>query len=405
MNLFEPRSFSTDWEIMVLDKLQRTVGEEKLMAFAAILERELNLPISVDWKTLECALGINTNFAQLRERLETVTSRAAQVLGEWDLTLYATGAHPLEPMFNANHIHVGTLRDECAAIDLENALIPYTPAFAALAANAALSHGRRGQWKSYRVAHNAHNCTLPVQPRSAQLSQSTFGFDGGAKMQGAPTFEMRIGDAATSPHFLAEFATFVAAFIHHLGTQTPRKITPEIYRNALINRWSAAKYGLQAGFLTPDGEISVSDFLSQMLDECAQSLQTLGAQREDFSLIETMLQKHVTQADWTNEIAARYPDSWVFVSAHSKVAQGGGVFEEWLHKTPVLAAIPAPSEDQILQIHLDAIGEGTHFYRSREAMQLPPPMADKIIEKLIQQGRLRRDESPKRGITLSRIDL
>lgn len=418
MNLFEPRTFSTDWEIMVLDKLQRTVGEEKLMAFASLLSHELKLPVTVDWNTLECAMGINTSFTQLGERLETVTRRAAQLLGEWDLTLYRTGAHPLERMFNANHIHIGTLRDESAAITLETALLPYTAAFAALAANSALSSGRRGQWKSYRVAHNANGCAIPVAPRAPHFSQSVFGFDGGTKMQGAPTLEMRIGDAATSHRFLAEFATFVAAFVHHLGTTLLPKgrppalplskvkgeweISPGDYKNALVNRWSAAKHGLQAGFHTRDGQIAVTELISQMLDECQTSLETLGTRREDFKLIEAMLQKRVTQADWTNEIAGRYPDAWVFVSAHSKVARDGVVFEEWLQSAPTLETVSAPDDEEILQIHLKAIGEGTHFYRSREVMHLPPPMADEIIEKLIAQGQLRRDESAKRGVTLSR---
>ena len=402
-NLFEPLTFSTDWEIMVLDKLQRTVGEEKLMAFASLLSHELQLPITVDWNTLECAMGINTSYAQLGERLETVMRRAAQLLGEWDLSLYRTGAHPLERMFNANHIHIGTLRDESAAIALESALLPYTPAFAALASNSALSHGRRGEWKSYRVAHNANGCALPVQPRTAQFSQSVFGFDGGTKMQGAPTFEMRIGDAATSHRFLAEFATFVAAFVHHLGTQAPREISPDEYQNALVNRWSAAKHGLQSSFRIGDREVPVTALLSRMLDDCQTALGSLGAGRDDFPLIETMLQKRVTQADWTNEIAGRYPDAWVFVSAHSKVARDGAVFEEWLETAPELEVVAAPDDEAILQIHLDAIGEGTHFYRSRQVMQLPPPLADEIIAKLIGAGQLRRDESPKRGVTLSRI--
>lgn len=402
MNLFEPKTFSTDWEILVLDKLERAVNEEKLMAFAAILSRELGLPITVDWKTLECAMGINRNFTELRERLETVTTRAAQVLGEWELQLYPTGAHPLEPMFNANHIHVGTVRDESAAIDLENALLPYTPVFAALAANSAISDGRRGEWKSYRVAHNAHGCTLPLQPRAAAFSQRVFGFDGGAKLYGAPTFEMRVGDASTSWRFLAEFATFVAAFIHHLGAKAPRKLSETDYHEAMTNRWSAAKHGLQAGFHWRGADLPVTELISQMLDECAPALETLGAKRGDFTIIEAMLQKRATQADWAREIASRYPDNWVFTSAHSKLTRDGGVFEEWLGKTAPFEALPAPDEAAILQTHLDVIGEGTHFYASRDAMNFPPPLADAMIEKLIEQGRVRRDESPKRGVTLSK---
>jgi gamma-glutamyl:cysteine ligase YbdK (ATP-grasp superfamily) len=403
MNLFDPRTFSTDWEIMVIDKLERTVNEEKLMAFAAILRRELELPITVDWRTLECALGINTSFAQLRERIENVTTRAAQILADYDLQIYPTGAHPVEQYFNANHIHVGTLCDESAAIRLENALLPYTPAFAALAANSPLSHGRRGEWKSYRVAHKAHGATTPTQLREPHFAQRTWGFDGGVKMHGGPTFEVRITDAASSFHFLSELATFVAAFVHHMGTQPLREVTPDEYRDAMVNRWSAAKHSLQASFHWQGEAISATELLSQMLDECALSLETLGAQRSDFVLLEAMLQKRATQADWVREIAARYPDPWVFASVHAKLARHGNIFDEWLQSAPTLEAIAAPDDEAILQAHLDAIGEGTHFYRSRDAMNFPPPLADSIVETLIEQGRLRRENSPKRGVTLSRI--
>jgi len=403
MNLFDPRTFSTDWEIMVLDKLERTVDEQKLMAFAAQLRREFDLPITVDWRTLECPMGINTSFAQLWERVQNVTSRAAQILAEWELQLYPTGAHPVEQFFNANHVHVGTLRDESAAIRLESALLSYTPAFAALAANSPLSNGRRGQWKSYRVAHHAHHATTPTQVRDPHFAQRMWGFDGGAKMFGGPTFEVRITDAATSFRFLAELATFVAAFVHHIGTEEPREISPRDYRDAMVNRWSAAKHGLQASFHWNDQTLPVTELLAQMLDECASSLETLGAKRDDFALLETMLQKRVTQADWTLEIAARYPDPWVFASAHAKLARHGNVFDEWLQSAPPLGVLPAPDDAAILQAHLEAIGEGTHFYRSRDAMNFPPPLADAIIEQLVETGRVKRASSPKRGVTLSRI--
>lgn len=414
MDLFEPRTFSTDWEIMVLDKLERTVSEEKLMAFAAILRRETGLPITVDWKTLECAMGINTDFAQLRERIEIVTTRAARLLAAWDLQLYPAGAHPVEQFFNANHVHVGTLRDESAAIALESALLPYTPAFAALAVNSPLSHGRRGAWKSYRVAHNAHGCTVPTQVRDAHFAQRIWGFDGGAKMAGGPTFEVRIPDAASSFRLLGELATFIAAFVHHLGvTPSPALplgkgkgeggLTSRLYREAMVNRWSAAKYGLQASFHWQGREIPAVELLSQMLDECAPALQTLGARRSDFALMEAMLQKRSTQADWVREVAERYPDPWVFASAHAKLARHGDVFDHWLQSAPALEVLPAPDEEAVLQAHLDAIGEGTHFYRSRDALNFPPPQADAVVEQLVEQGRLRRDSSPKRGMTLSRI--
>ena len=53
MDLFQPRTFSTDWEVMVVDKLERCVSDNKLMAFAGYLRGELDLPVQTDWNTLD----------------------------------------------------------------------------------------------------------------------------------------------------------------------------------------------------------------------------------------------------------------------------------------------------------------------------------------------------------------
>ena len=194
MNLFHPRTFSTDWEVMVVDKLDRCVGTEKLQAFAGFLSREYDLPINVDWDSLEFALGINASFEQLWERIRTVTDRATQIVREFDLDLFPAAAHPVRPVLVGSHVHVGTLHDETAGLHLENQMLRYAPAFAALAANSPVSRGRRGEFKSYRVRDRAYGCTVPVTIRDPQLAQNSWGNDASAKLYGAPTLEVRICD-------------------------------------------------------------------------------------------------------------------------------------------------------------------------------------------------------------------
>src|SRR5918992_1541573 len=120
MNLFYPRTFSTDWEVMVIDRLERCVQTDKLMAFAGYLRQACDLPV------------------QIWNRIRTVTDRATQIVGEFELDLFPAGAHPVEEMFNAAHIHVGSIYDESKGVYLENQLLKYAPAFAALAANSPL---------------------------------------------------------------------------------------------------------------------------------------------------------------------------------------------------------------------------------------------------------------------------
>jgi gamma-glutamyl:cysteine ligase YbdK (ATP-grasp superfamily) len=403
MDTFEPRTFSTDWEIMVVDKLERFVDTEKIAAFAGLLSAEFDLPINIDWNTLEFALGINKSFEQIWERIQKVTDRASQIVREFDLDLFPAGSHPTAPMFNSSHVHVGTLRDESLAIRLENQMLRYTPAFAALAANSPVAGNMRGEQKSYRVRRQAWGCATPGFFRDPQMSQATWGCDAAPKMYGAPTMEVRIADCASSRRFAAELATFIAAYTHHRGAEpAERPLPPREYRDCMTNRWSAARHGLQATFAWEGGPRPVVEVLDAMLDECAEALAALGARRSDLRLINTMLRKRVCQADLALDLARRYPDNVCLASAYAKLARHWTLFDEYLEAAPALEPIPLADEQAILQEHLALIGEGTHFYRSREAMCYPPPVADEILERMIEQGLVRRETTEKRGTLLYR---
>src|SRR5260221_11318090 len=76
MDLFHPRTVSTDWEVMIVDRLERHVNTDKLIAFAGYLQNAFDLPVNVDWNALEFALGINHSFEQLWNRIRQVTDRA-----------------------------------------------------------------------------------------------------------------------------------------------------------------------------------------------------------------------------------------------------------------------------------------------------------------------------------------
>jgi gamma-glutamyl:cysteine ligase YbdK (ATP-grasp superfamily) len=247
--LFSPHTFSTDWELMVFDRLGRMVDMGQIKAFAGALSEELELPIHTDWGTIEFGLGINSSFAQFRDRLFRLTRRASEMVGEYDIDLYPCGAHPVEKLFNASHIHVGTLHDESAAIALETALTPYAPAFAALAANSPFHAITRSQFKSYRVRNIASGASRPWSPRDPSTSQPTWGHDSSHKLYKCPTLEVRAIDAASSPAFLAELGTFVAAFVHQKAEQSDEQTIESVdYHDYLTNRWLAARDGLQATF-------------------------------------------------------------------------------------------------------------------------------------------------------------
>jgi gamma-glutamyl:cysteine ligase YbdK (ATP-grasp superfamily) len=403
MNLFNPRTFSTDWEVMVVDKLERLVNSEKLMAFAGVLRTECDLPVQIDWNSLEFAMGINRSFGQLWERVRTVTDRASQRVRDFDLDLFPAGAHPVEEMFFASHVHVGTIHDESTGIHLENQMMKYAPAFGALAANSPVWYGGRGEYKSYRIQRRAHGCTRPITVRDPLLSQHTWGGDAGPKLSGAPTLEVRITDCASSRRFLVELATFIAAYLHYRGTRVEEyRLSPREYRDCMTNRWAAARYGLQATFRWDGAARPVAEVLDEMLDDCAAELEALGARRADLGLVNAMIEKRLCQADFVLDLASRYPDPHCLASVQAKLARHWDVFDQYLEAAPALDPIPAPDEEGVLAEHLALIGEGTHFYRSREAMHFPPPVADEIVERMVQRGTIQREVTEHRGTVLSR---
>ncbi len=403
MSVFDPKTFSTDWEITVMDRLNRCVDTEKCAAFGGALRVELDLPIVCDWNAIELCLGINTSFGQFWERVRRTTDRAAEMVREFDLDLFPAAADPVSDLYQGSHIHVGSIHDEAEGIHLENELMKYVPAFAALAANSPFSNFRIGGLKSYRVRDTAFFCSHPSSVRDPHFSQFEWGGDAAPKVYGAPTMEVRVIDCASSRRLLAEMAVFIAAFLHHRGEKVSRtRPDREEYRNNLTNRWVAAKYGMQATFVWNGKSRAVVSILEEMLGECRDSLGRLGAKRSDLGLINTMIRKRTCQADFALSLAERYPDPYLLSSAYAKLLRHWEVFDEYLETAATLDPARAPDGKAILEEHLDHVGEGTHSYRVWGAMYYPAPVRDDIIEEMVRKGLVTREVTCKRGVLLSR---
>ena len=402
MSVFSPRTFSTDWEVMVVDRLDRCVNTEKCEAFAGALRAELGLPIHDDWNAIELAPGINVSLDQFWQRIRRATDRASEMVRGFDLDLFPAAAHPTEEAFNASHVHVGSLHDEVEGIHLENQVMRFVPAFAALAANSPFAQFRRGAFKSYRVQHCAWGCTEPSSVRDPHFSQDTWGGDAAPKVYGAPTMEVRIIDCASSRRLLAEMAVFIAAFLHHQGEAVAEtRPTRQEYRDCLTNRWAAAKHGMQATFLWDGTARPVVDILGEMLDDCRDALAQLGATRADLGLVNAMVRKRLCQADFALTLAERYPDPYLLTSAYTKLLRHWDIFDDYLDSARAIEPAPAPDDQAILDEHLARIGEGTHFYRLRGAMYYPAPVADDILGQMLRRGLVTREVTP-RGVLLHR---
>jgi hypothetical protein len=171
----------------------------------------------------------------------------------------------------------------------------------------------------------------------------------------------------------------------------------------MTNRWTASKDGMQATFHWNGSLRPVADILDEMLDDAKDALAALGATRTDLGLIEAMIRKRTCQADYALTLADRYPDPYLLASAYAKLMRHWDVFDEYLlEKALTLDPLPAPDGQAVADAHLALIGEGTHFYRSREVMSYPPTVADALIDDLVARGDLVREELPHQGMVLSR---
>jgi len=116
-----------------------------------------------------------------------------------------------------------------------------------------------------------------------------------------------------------------------------------------------------------------------------------------------MLRKRTCQADYLIDLASRYPDPWQLGSAMTKVLRHWDVVNNYLETAPVLEPVAAPDRDAILGEHAAAVGEGTHFYASRNAMRLPPPAADAVLAELVASGRVVVETNQDGGTILRRV--
>ena len=219
----------------------------------------------------------------------------------------------------------------------------------------------------------------------------------------APTLEVRITDASSSRQFLAELATFVAAFTHHTGSQELTEITPTVYKESLTNRWAAARSGMQATFRWDGVALPVASLVGRMLDEAADELKVLGASRSDLATIDCMTRKRICQADFVRHYAERYPDPIAFASVYGKLLRGWDVVDEYLEGARPLDPVPPVSDEEILAEHAGVIGEGTHFYKTRHVMWYPPVVADEIVRELIERRRISIRSTENMGVVLSQM--
>ncbi|MBD3349805.1 MAG: hypothetical protein GF400_11520 [Candidatus Eisenbacteria bacterium] len=384
----EPLTVGYDWEMAVLRKTGESVGESDAERLSDELRRRL--PWSqpgTDLELLESRIGCVRSFPELLRKSERFDAELRKALDRRGWSLLRGGSRPFEREPIGSHIHVGTLSDWNAGIRVQNGMAKYVAPLAALMANSPVYRGRTGRFKSYRLASGAEWCSMPQTLVPPELAQPTWAGDVASKLAGGSTVEFRAADGAGSTRLMCEAVALVAGLMWHVAErEPPDELTPDAYRAILLNRWRAAKRGLQATLEWEGAETPVDEVLTTMVELAEDGMRLLDADPGDLGLIRRMIAGRQTQADFQLAVLeAERGDACRFTRVMANIQRDPRAFEKYLRRAPALS--PVPPDDHVEEI-VRAIGKETDYPFLLRAAPLPPAELDRVLSELVEEEAL-----------------
>jgi len=402
--IFRPLTVGYDWEMAVLQETMESAGEKEIVRLANELRTLLPWSrVGIDLDLLEARLGIIRDWQELLDKNRSFFREAKKLAGRKNYLIFPLGARPTEQMPIGSHIHVGSVYDYPAAVVLANQMTKYVPCFVALMCNSPLSRFEVGEYKSYRVAHDAEWCSSPQPLHHPRFARPSWGEDTSVKIPFKPTIELRCGDSTSDPRLMCECTVLAAGVMyglsHNLKVNSFECDPDEFFWNS-VNRWRAAKYGLQATFHWDGGEKPVTEILKEMLNLAAEGLNLLGAEIKDLTTIAKMIEKRQTQADFILTLYELDKDPHRLLRTIATIFQDEEAFGKYLDMAPILPPVaPMDIRDHILsKIAIGSrIGELSFF------SPLAPWDLDRVLEELERDGLIEVQYDPIWGRMYSRL--
>jgi gamma-glutamyl:cysteine ligase YbdK (ATP-grasp superfamily) len=386
--LIEPLTIGYDWEMAILKKTGENVTEEDVTWLSDELRRRLpwGQP-GTDLELIESRIGAVRTFAELLAKSERFERELRRILKEKEWVLLRAGTRPFEREPVGAHIHVGTIRDWTAAIKIQNAMARYVPPMAALMANSPIYRRRVGEYKSYRVASFAEWCSAPQEIVDPSFSQPNWGGDVCTKLAWGSTVELRVGDGVSSTRLMCEVVALVAGLMYHVAEhEQDARLSEDDYDTIMVNRWRAAKHGLQAVLTWEGEEVPVQTVLTSMVGLAEDGIKLLGASSKDLRVVRAMLRKRQTQADFQLAVFAKERgDAHRMTRTMANIQRDPSAFEKYLRRAPTLD-VEKPAE-YALDI-LSAVGVETPYPLLLRQTTLAPAALDRILERFVRDGRL-----------------
>jgi gamma-glutamyl:cysteine ligase YbdK (ATP-grasp superfamily) len=384
----EPLTVGYDWEMAILKETGENIDETDAERLSD--EMRIRLPwcqTGTDLELIESRLGCVDSFGELLRKSELFDGELRRAAARRGWSVLRSGARPMERETVGAHVHVGTLRDAATAIGIQNAMARYAPALAALMVNSPVYRRRTGEYKSYRVASFAEFCSMPQTITEPNLWQTSWADDVCAKLAWGSTVELRVCDGVSSTRLMCEAVALVAGLMWHVA-ESGDELAPSAseYRAILVNRWRAAKHGLQAVFEWGGAEVPVDELLTSMVGLAQDGMSRLGASAGDLRIIRSMLKKRQTQADFQLAVFAKEQhDAHRYTRTVANVQRDPAAFEKYLRRAPALAAAePGDHSDELLS----AIEVETPYPVLIRRTPLSPVQLDSVLREFVEDGRL-----------------
>jgi glutamate---cysteine ligase / carboxylate-amine ligase len=279
---------------MILDQetLRPVAGVEILVREAAGLTLPGALKTELHASVVELATGICADADEAVEALAELRATADRIAREHGLRIGAAGMHPLaraeslpvvqEERYlsmlatightarlqgvNGLHVHVGVASGEACHRALE-AVLPWLPVVLALSANSPFLEGEvNGMWSNRAPILGAlpRAGAPPAFPSYAEWESWAERLIALGVMQdytriwwdvrphpSLGTLEIRIADQPTS---LERTGLLVGLIRTLVATARSRELDPSARGDYAQNRWAAARHGLEAELIHPDGD-------------------------------------------------------------------------------------------------------------------------------------------------------
>lgn len=403
--LFSPLTLGYDWEMAVLKETMESAGDEEIIALSDRIRNALPWSrVGIDEDLLEARLGTVRSWVELVQKNVEYMREARRLAAKKKFLLLPIGARPTEESPIGSHIHTGTCSDLPRALALKNRMMRFVPVFVGMAANSPVYRFESGEYKSYRISTNADWCSDPQQPFHPRLCRGTWGEDVTVKVWWNNTIELRCCDSASDVNLMCELTVLAAGVMYalskNLDIERMECSAEDVYWTA-VNRWRAAKYGLQAKLMWNGEERPISEIARSMIDLAEEGMSILGASKNDLVVTRTMLKKRQTQADFVIAMQKCDPDPHRLLRTIASIyEEDNDAFKKYLEMASKLPVLEPMSIEEFL---LSKITKEMSAFEVGIRTPLSPYDFDRLIEKMEAERKVKVDMDEQWGRRITRL--